>query len=136
MNANCTPTYARRYVARPQQQSAPVSRTYGPATDIVENDNNVTLIIDLPGIAPADISIKMVDGLLTVKARRERSKDGENKPRFVRHERIFGDFERSFRLPRTVDATGIKANFKNGSLHITAPKTDQAKPRTIEIAGE
>ncbi len=136
MNANCTPTQVRRYATRPQNQTAAATRTYGPATDIVENDNGVTLIMDMPGIAPADISIKMVEGVLTVKARRERNKDGENKPRFVRHERIFGDFERSFRLPRTVDATGIKARFKHGSLHITAPKTDQAKPRTIEIAGE
>ena len=132
MNAVCTPRYGRRVVARPHTSRTEQTRAFRPASDIVESEDKITLIVDLPGIEPANISIKMVEGILTVKATRQRG-DSDDKPHFLRRERIFGEFEQKFRLPRTVDTSAIKANFKNGSLHIVAHKSAQSLPRTIEV---
>jgi HSP20 family protein len=97
-------------------------RAFYPSVDIKEDDKQIVLTSDLPGIDQKDIKVTVEDGTLTLSGERkfEKSTDEEN---FHRVERSFGSFERSFSLPETVDEDKIVASYKNGVLELTLPKT-------------
>lgn len=104
-----------------------------PASDISETEELFRLSLDLPGLSKKDITINLEDNVLTVSGTREREEKAEN-TQYFRMERVWGSFERRFRLPKAVDANGIKAKFQNGVLNIEIPKAKEALPRTIEIS--
>lgn len=99
-----------------------VARAFYPSVDIKEDDKQIVLTSDLPGIDQKDIKVTVEDGTLTLSGERkfEKSTDEEN---FHRVERSFGSFQRSFSLPETVDEDKIVASYKNGVLELTLPKT-------------
>ena len=105
---------------------------WAPRTDLVETEDSYRLHLDVPGMTKDDLKINYQDNQLTVSGERtsDRTDEGEE---YVRVERSFGQFYRSFSLPRTVDAEGISAAYENGVLTITVPKTEDVKPRQIEI---
>ena len=102
-------------------------------TDITEKDGVYTLSAELPGFKKEDISIDIEKDCLTVKAER-RSEDEEKKTDFVRRERFYGSFTRSFDLTG-VNADGIEARYADGILTLTLPKIIESVPesRRIEI---
>jgi HSP20 family protein len=105
---------------------------WAPRTDLVETEDSYRLHLDVPGMTKDDLKINYQDNQLTVSGERtsDRTDEGEE---YVRVERSFGQFYRSFSLPRTVNADGIRAAYENGVLTITVPKTEEVKPRQIEI---
>ncbi len=105
-----------------------------PAVDIVEKDSAFEVKADLPGLDEKNVEVKLTDGMLTIKGEKHEEKE-EKKKDFYLHERQFGAFERSFRVPDTVDADKIEAQFKKGVLTVTLPKKPEArKPeKKIEI---
>lgn len=106
--------------------------TWAPAVDIYEQDNNIVIKAELPGLDPKDVDIRLDNSVLTIKG--ERKLDNEvKKENYHRVERSYGGFTRSFTLPNTVDANNIKAEFKDGVLRITLPKREEAKPKQIQI---
>ena len=113
---------------------ATAPRRWIPAMDLVEAEDHFVLHADLPGLGEADVSIEVVDDVLTIsgerKLDREDARDG-----YVRVERAFGSFSRSLTLPEGVDADAVSASFENGVLEVRIPKPEQRKPRRIEIAG-
>ena len=105
---------------------------WNPVVDIYDNDNNIVIKAELPGIDKKDIVIDVKDRVLTLKG--ERSLDNEVKEEnFYRRERAFGKFERAFTLPTDVDSGEIKADFKDGVLKIDIPKPEKQKPKQITI---
>ena len=98
------------------------ARAFYPSVDIKEDDKQIVLTSDLPGVDQKDIKVTVEDGTLTLSGERkfEKSTDEEN---FHRVERSFGSFQRSFSLPDTVDDDKIVASYKNGVLELTLPKT-------------
>lgn len=104
-----------------------------PAADVRETDEAFVVEAELPGMKRDDVSVTFEDGTLTLSGERkyEEETNGSN---LRRVERSYGSFSRSFRLPREIDAESVKASFADGVLTITVPKTETAKPRTIEIA--
>lgn len=94
---------------------------FNPALDLTENEKEVRLRADLPGVEEKDVEIRLDGDLVTIRGekREERSENGDQR-RFV--ERSYGSFERSVRLPFTPDEEDVKADFKNGVLTITAKK--------------
>lgn len=108
--------------------------SFDPAIDIRENDDGFDLTAELPGIDKDDVNISLNDNVLTISGEKKNSVDKEN-ARCYRSERVFGKFERNFRLPDETDQEKIEANFKNGMLHLNIPKREKAKPkeRKIEI---
>lgn len=108
------------------------SAVWSPQTDLVETDDEYRIHLDMPGISRDDITINYQDNTLTVHGTR-REEQREETAEFVRTERAFGEFHRSFTLPRTVDAEAIEANFDNGVLSIHVPKTEKSKKKKIEI---
>jgi len=108
------------------------SAVWSPRTDMVETDDDFRLRLDVPGMTKEDITINLQDRTLTVSGDRssERTDEGEE---FVRVERAFGTFHRTFTLPDAVDADHIEATYKDGVLTITIPKTEESMRRQIEI---
>lgn len=105
-----------------------------PVVDVKETADDIQVTAELPGIAPDDVSVTVENGVLTISGEKKQevveSKEDANYHVF---ERRYGRFERSFTLPRTVDAERVKARFQNGVLHITLPKLQEAKPRRVQI---
>lgn len=106
---------------------------WSPATDIRENDQEIDIDFELPGIRPEDVNINVENGILTVSGekRAERKEDEEGRYHLV--ERSYGSFFRSFQLPQGVDESQIKAEFDNGVLTIRIPKAALPQPRRIQI---
>ena len=95
-------------------------------TDIKENDNSYELDVDLPGYNKEDIKMHMEDGYLVINASAHKEdEEKDNKGRYVRKERFYGECSRSFYLGNDIKEEDIKASFKNGTLNIEVPKKTQ-----------
>ncbi|MBD3410349.1 MAG: Hsp20 family protein [Ignavibacteriales bacterium] len=105
---------------------------WAPLTDISENEENYVLNMDLPGVKKDDVKISYANGELSVSGERKFERD-ENKEKYHRVERAYGKYYRSFTLPKEIKVEEIKADFTDGSLTVTIPKADEAKPKEIEI---
>ncbi len=108
------------------------ARPWGPAVDIVENDKELVLSADLPGVKLEDVEVKIEDGTLTLSGSRKFENE-DNKNGYHRIERSYGQFHRAFALPDSVDATKVEAAFDSGVLKVTLPKKEIARPRTVKV---
>ena len=107
-------------------------RSWMPAVDVWETDNELVYAFDIPGISEDEISVEYDDGALTVSGKRER-KEQRQDDRFYRYERRFGSFSRTVGLPQAVEEDAIRADYRNGVLEIHVPKPEAPKPRRIQI---
>ena len=96
-----------------------------PAVDITESDKAYEITAELPGVDDKNVEVKLANGRMMIKGEKREEKE-EKKKGFYLHERCFGSFERSFRLPEGVDADKIEAAFKKGVLTVTLPKAPEA----------
>jgi HSP20 family protein len=114
----------------------PESWVAAPPINLVERDNAFELTADLPGLDEKDIELKLANGVLTISGQKEEEKEDKSKD-FHMRERRFGSFQRSLRVPETVDADKIEAHFKKGVLTVSLPKTPAALKATkkIEVRG-
>ncbi len=103
-----------------------------PLADIYEDNDNFKLKMDIPGIDKKDVKISYSNGQLTISGERKQEKESNNS-KYHRIERTFGKFYRSFALPQKIREDKIDAEFKNGQLIINIPKSEEAKPKEIEI---
>jgi len=103
-----------------------------PAVDLLEDENNVTVKAELPGIGKDDIEITLHGGILTLKGEKSEEETAKEAG-YHRMERRYGKFEKSVRLPEYVDEEKIDATYRDGVLTLTMPKKESAKPRTIEV---
>ncbi|HEY4359336.1 MAG TPA: Hsp20/alpha crystallin family protein [Bryobacteraceae bacterium] len=108
-------------------------RPWVPPVDIVENENELVVKADVPDMKFEDIDVRMENGILTLRGERKFEKKSENGGGYHRIERNYGAFERSFTLPDTVDPERVKAEYTNGSLTVTLPKKEIAKPRQVKV---
>lgn len=104
-----------------------------PPVDVREHDDALEFTAELPGLAKDDLDITVEDRVLTLSGERK-FESGEDKNGFHRIERSYGSFTRSFTLPHEVEQDKVTAVFKDGLLTVRIPKTEQAKPRKIEIS--
>jgi len=106
--------------------------TWATAVDIYETPNELVVKADLPDVNEKDIDVRVENNLLTIRGERkfEKSVSEEN---FLRIERTYGSFSRSFSLPNTVNAEAIGAEYKNGVLTVTLPKREESKPRQVKV---
>jgi HSP20 family protein len=109
-----------------------VLNAWAPALDLYEENDNLILRAELPGMKKEDIDISLHENTISVSGERRNEKRYEGS-QTSREERFFGRFTRSFKLPKPVDPSRVKAAYKDGVLTVTLPKTDEAKPRQIEI---
>tara|TARA_B100000378_G_scaffold4623_1_gene4256 strand:- start:344 stop:784 length:441 start_codon:yes stop_codon:yes gene_type:complete len=108
------------------------TRNWSPAVDVKETDNSFVLTADIPGLTKKDIKVNVDNGKLSISGERTYETDQENDNYHYR-ERRFGTFDRSFKLPDTVDEEKISASFKNGILIVALPKHANILPKEREI---
>ena len=104
-----------------------------PALDVYEDKDNVTVKAELPGLKREEIEVSLHDGTLSISGERkgeEKHQDAE----VYRAERFFGKFQRTVTLPTPVAADKVKAQYKDGILTVTLPKTEEAKPKQIDVS--
>ncbi len=106
--------------------------TWAPAVDIHETEDSFVVKADLPGVNKDDIQIDLKDNTITLKGERK-FENKVSKDNYIRVERSYGTFVRSFTLPQNVDAEKIKAAYKDGVLELTLPKKEEAKPKQIKV---
>jgi HSP20 family protein len=107
--------------------------TWSPAVDIYETENELVVKADLPDVSEKDIDVRVENNLLTIRGERkfEKSVSEDN---YLRVERSYGTFSRSFSLPNAVNAEAIHAEYNNGVLTVTMPKREESKPRQVKVA--
>jgi HSP20 family protein len=103
-----------------------------PAADIAETDAAFLVTLDLPGLDPKAIELRVENDTLSIQAERKQPETAEGTT-VHRSERAYGTFFRSFTLPRSVDGSRVEARYEQGVLTVTLPKRDEAKPRTIAV---
>ena len=108
------------------------SHGFSPALDLFQDKDNVLVRVELPGLKREDIHLSLHEDTLTISGERQHEKAHDEKG-LLRNERFFGAFERSINLPVLVDATRVAATYEDGILTVTLPKSEQTKPRQIEI---
>ena len=114
------------------QDETLTSSSFAPAVDVYEDEHNVTLKIEVPGIDEKDIDVRIENNTLTVHGERKIEKE-EKEENYRRVERQYGSFTRTFNLPPTVDAEKVQADYDKGVLKITLPKKAEAKPKQIKV---
>jgi HSP20 family protein len=105
---------------------------WSPAVDIYETEHELDVKADLPDVDPKDLDIRVENNLLTIRGERkfEKKVSEEN---YLRVERSYGSFARSFTLANTVNPDAIKAEYQNGVLTLSIPKREEAKPKQIKV---
>jgi HSP20 family protein len=105
---------------------------WNPIVDVYENDESIVVKAEVPGVDKKDISVDIDNGVLTVKGERKHEEEVKE-DRYYRKERVYGKFQRTFRLPEGTDYDKINADFKDGILTVTVPKVEEKKPKQISI---
>jgi HSP20 family protein len=106
--------------------------TWAPAVDIYETEHELVVKADLPEVDPKELDIRVENNLLTIRGERKFEKK-VNEDNYLRVERAYGSFSRSFSLANTVNSEAIKADYLNGALTLTIPKREEAKPKQIKV---
>ena len=117
-------------VGRPATESS--LSAWAPAVDIYETENELVVKADLPEVDPQDIDIRVENNVLTIRGERkfEKKVDEDN---YLRVERAYGSFSRSFSLASTVNTEAIKAEYRDGVLTLSIPKREEAKPKQVKV---
>lgn len=102
-----------------------------PALDVYENKDGFIVRVELPGMKKDDIQLSLHENCLTVSG--ERRYDEKNGAEPSRAERFFGRFQRTFTLPKAVQSDKVQAQYRDGILTVTLPKTEESKPKQIEV---
>jgi len=105
---------------------------WAPAVDIYETAHQLVVKTDLPDIKPEELDIRVENNILTIRGEREFEKK-VNENNYLRVERSYGSFSRSFSLANTVNTEAIQADYKNGVLTLSIPKREEAKPKQIKV---
>ena len=117
-----------------QEESMTVAE-WAPLVDISEDDKEYLIKAELPGVKKEDVHISVENGVLTITGERKFEKEEKNK-KYHRVERAYGSFVRTFIVPDDAEADKVAAEFKDGLLKIRIPKSEQAKPKQIEVRVE
>lgn len=105
---------------------------FSPAIDVVVEKDNVIVKADLPGLTKDDVSVTLQDNYLTITGEKKQETEQQEANYFL-SERVYGSFTRTIELPLAVDAAKIEARFKDGTLQVTLPKSEEARPKQIEV---
>lgn len=106
--------------------------TWAPAVDIYETENELVVKADLPEVSENDLDVRIENNTLTIRGERKFEKKVEEE-NYLRVERTYGSFSRSFSMPNTLNTEAIKAEYKNGVLTVELPKRAESKPKQVKV---
>ena len=115
-----------------KEESTMPARVFLPSADIYETPDNLTVILEMPGVEKSNVDVRVQDHVLSVIGRLDLSKYQGLQPLYIEYN--LGHYSRSFQLSSKVDQSRIAAELKDGVLSLTLPKVEEAKPRTIQVA--
>jgi HSP20 family protein len=103
-----------------------------PSVGIIERENEYRVQVELPGVNKSDVKITLQNDVLTIRGEKKKEQElkGDN---YLRTERLYGAFQRSFALPSSVQSDKIEAHYDNGVLMISLPKVEAARPKEVEV---
>jgi HSP20 family protein len=119
-------------LSRSRGEEGITAATWTPAVDIYETVDTIVMKAELPGLTREDIDIQIEDNTLILRGERRFAKDVQQE-NYLRIERAYGSFHRTFTLPATIQREEIRAVFRDGVLELILPKTEGAKPKRISI---
>jgi HSP20 family protein len=119
-------------LSRSRAEEGIAASTWSPAVDIYETPETIVMKAELPGLSREDIEIHVRDNTLTLRGERRFAKDVQQES-YLRIERAYGAFQRSFTLPAIIQQDKIRAVFRDGVLELTLPKAEEAKPKKVAI---
>ncbi len=115
-----------------RDENGTIASAWIPPVDVFEGEGALKIVAEIPGVDAGDLKISLENNTLTLRG--EKKQVAEEKTEKVhRYERTYGQFERTFSLPSTVDADRIEARFEHGVLTVTLPKVERARPREISV---
>jgi HSP20 family protein len=114
-------------------EEALMTTNFAPPVDVYEDEHNITLKIEVPGIDEKDIDVRIENNTLAVHGERKFEKE-EKEENFQRVERHYGSFTRSFTLPNSIDPEQVSAHYDKGMLMIRLAKRAEAKPKQIKVS--
>ena len=120
----------KREVETKQETTIP-ARVFVPSADIYEDEDELTVILEMPGVDKSNVEVSIEDGVLRVGGRLDFSKYEGLQPLYTEYN--VGHYSRSFTLSNRIDQNKIAAEMKDGVLSLKLPKAEEAKPRTIQI---
>ena len=120
---------------RPGSQEAIATGDWTPRVDIAETDKTFEIKAEIPEVNKEDVKVTVHNGVLTIQGDRKQEAEEKGK-KFHRVERFYGSFTRCFTLPDNVDEAKISASFKGGMLNLQIQKTEEEKPKSIEVKVE
>jgi HSP20 family protein len=121
----------KREVEKHRESTMP-ARTFLPPTDIFENTDALTIVMEMPGVDKKDLDVNVEDGVLSVEGRLDFSKYASMQPVYTEYN--VGHYRRSFTLSSKIDQERISAEIKDGVLTLVLPKAEEAKPRKILVS--
>ena len=104
-----------------------------PLVDITEADDSYLILAEIPQVEKDDVKVTVENGTLNIRGERRLEKVDEAKTRYHRLERAYGAFARSFSLPPDADPSRVEAQFRDGVLRLRVPKSEEARPKQIEV---
>ena len=107
-------------------------RSYSPAVDVVEKDDEYLVSCELPGMSDSDIDVQVADNVLTIKGEKKDNSEDSGK-RWYKKETWYGSFQRTIPLPSGIESDKIRGELENGMLRLTLPKQEEVKPKQISV---
>lgn len=111
-----------------------VAKAWAPSVDILETENDLIVRAEIPGVSREDIDIEVTGESLAIRG--ERKMNDEDRDKFLRVERPYGPFQRSFTIGTPVQADKVSASYRNGVLEVVIPKAEEVKPKKIQVTAE
>lgn len=108
---------------------------WGPAVDISDEKDRLTVKVDAPGLSKDEINVSIENDHLILQGEKKQEKEEKDK-NYIRKERFYGSFQRIVQLPAAVDSSKVKAVYKNGVLELTLPKKEELQPKKIDVQVE
>ena len=124
--------FARNAIPTSNGKETMIVADWTPSVDISETEGEYQIKAEIPDVKKDDVKITLEDGVLTIQGQRKQEKE-ERGTKYHRIERSYGSFARTFSLPDVIEVEKVKAEFKDGVLHLHLPKSEKAKPKTIEV---
>lgn len=103
-----------------------------PSVDISETEGEYQIQVEIPDVKKEDVKVTLEDGVLTIQGQRKQEQE-ESGTKYHRIERSYGSFARTFSLPDVIETDKVRAEYKDGVLHLYLPKSEKAKPKAIEV---
>jgi HSP20 family protein len=124
--------FGRAPVRKEANKEAMTTADWAPLVDIAEDEKEYLIKAELPEVTKDDVKVSLQEGVLTITGERQFEKEEKGK-KYHRVERAYGSFARSFSLPEDADPTKVQSEFKDGVLKVHLPKSEKAKPKSVEV---